>query len=268
MKKILLVIISISICLSACKKESKPDLSATPKAVFAILGDTTSKTITIATYDTYPVVNYSVDADAYFWNLGNDSTSTNKDIGISYTKAGTYTLTLTATNKDGKKSTTSRQVKVLNRVIQQLAITGMYNNENTSRSFEHSKVWAVIKLATNNINYTFNGRISNAPIIYQTPVIADFDLTKVPYIFDVPENQVLNFPALATILFKGRYGYNGIGYGLELYAQDAGGTYLLSSSYSFFYTSQTGSIIWPVADIQRNVFIAKYGDVSLICNYQ
>ncbi|MGI4022254.1 MAG: PKD domain-containing protein [Janthinobacterium lividum] len=268
MKKSFVALLSIIIYISACKKESKPDLGVTPKAVFAVLGDTTSKTITIATYDTYPVINHSVDADSYSWNLGNDSTSIQKDIGISYPKSGTYTLTLIAINKDGKKSTLSRQVKVLDRVIQQLSITGITSNEISNHNFNHAKIWAVVKLATSNINYTFTGLSFDTPIIYQTPIIDDFDVTKVPYVFNVPNNQTLNFPALSALINRGLAGYKGMGYGLELYAQDATGTYLLSSSYSYFYTSQTGSIIWPVADIQRNIFIAKYGNVSLICNYQ
>ncbi|MGI4750663.1 MAG: PKD domain-containing protein [Janthinobacterium lividum] len=268
MKKLFVALFSITILMLACKKERNPNLGVVPKVVFAVLGDTTNKTITIATYDTYSVINYSTDADSYSWNLGNDSIKTTKDIGINYTKSGTYTLTLTAFNKDGEKSITSRQVKVLDRVIQQLSITGITNNENISHNFNHAKVWAVVKLATSNVNYTFTGPSFNVPVIYQTPVITDFDETKVPYVFNVPNNQILNFPALSTLINRGLDGYKGLGYGLELYAQDATGTYLLSSSYSFFYTSQTGSILWPVADIQRNIFIAKYGDVSLICNYQ
>lgn len=35
----------------------------------------------------------------------------------------------------------------------------------------------------------------------------------------------------------------------------AGGTYLLSSSYEYFFSAQTGSISWPVADLKKDVFI-------------
>ena len=58
------------------------------------------------------------------------------------------------------------------------------------------------------------------------------------------------------------------GYGLELYARDAAGTYLLSSSYAASYIAQSGSLNAPVSDYGRNVFIMRYGNVSVVCDYE
>ena len=266
MKKTTFAFIIVGL-IAACKKESASTKGPSPKAAFSVLGDTANHVITIATYDQYPIINNSINSDSYKWDFGNDSTFTSKEIGLSYPKSGNYTLTLTVFSKDGQKSSLSKQVRVLDRVIKQVAITGFVINENVNHTFNNPKVWAVIKLAANNTKYPFVNPSFNAPVIYQTPVISNFDPTKVPYTFNLPGKVILDFPALATLIRSG-LGYKGMGYGLELYAQDATGIYLLSSSYSFFYTSQTGSIIWPVADINRNVFIARYNSVDLICDYE
>ena len=55
---------------------------------------------------------------------------------------------------------------------------------------------------------------------------------------------------------------------MELYAQDATGTYLASSSYQALYRAQAGNISILVADVARNRFIAQYSNVQLICDYK
>ncbi|HLZ87083.1 MAG TPA: hypothetical protein VKQ52_07585, partial [Puia sp.] len=188
-----------------------------------------------------------------------------------YPKAGTYTLTLTAKNKDGVKSTVSKKVKVLDRVMKQVLVTGLTPFFwPVGHSLDHANIWVVIRLGANDVHYPIpsGANISfDAPIIYQSAVINGVDSTRLPYAFDLPGKMIVNFPAMAVRSEIG-LGYTGVGYGLELYAQDAGGTYLLSSSYAAMYIGQSGSITWPVADYTRDIFIMRYANVSIVCDYE
>jgi PKD repeat protein len=254
---------------AACNKGSDVNLPK-PTAGFSVNGYTVDSVITIGTYDQDLLINTSGNATSYLWNFGNDSTSTAVSPVLWYPKSGTYTLTLTALNEAGAKASFSMKVKVLDRVMQQVSITGLLAALPIPHSLMHAKVWAVIKLGQNGVTYplpTTAGQSLNAPVIYQTPVIPDFDSTRIPYTFSIPGKMIVNFPALATLSEQG-LGYTGVGYGLEIYAQDATGTYLVSTSYQFFYVGQSGSISWPVADIARDLFIFKYSSMQVLCDYE
>jgi PKD repeat protein len=263
------------LCLltAACRKSAAPIPAPAPVASFTTTGDTLTHPgyITLATYDQCLLTSTSANADSVLWNFGNDSTSHRPAVTLWYAKAGAYTLTFTVKNSAGVKSVTTRQVKVVDRVMKQLLITGLVPLlAPVGHSLQHADVWAVIRLAPNGVVYPIPADPNtsfNAPIVYQTPVISGVDSARLPYIFDIPAGMVVNFPALATRTESG-LGYTGAGYGLELYARDAGGTWLLSSSYQAGYIPQSGSISWPVADYRRNVFIMKYGNVSVVCDYE
>lgn len=264
------------LCLIAagCKKNNSSLLSPAPIAGFATNADTTSGIITLATYDQYSLVNNSINADSFHWDFGNDSSSTLQTPVLSYPRSGTYMLSLTVKNKDGVKNTVTRKVKVLDRFMKQVLITG-FNADYVSmgHSLAHANLWAVIRLGENGVSYPLpsaSNQSLNAPIIYQTPVVSGADSASLPYTFIIPGKIVVDYPALVNFgetTLPGS-GYSNVGYGLELYAQDAAGTYLLSSSYEFFFTTQVGAITWPVADIRRNIFTMKYGNVSVICDYE
>lgn len=267
-----LLAISFFLCLTACRKNAVINQNLTPPvASFSVSGYTSNNVITIGTYDQYQLTNNSINTVTYFWNLGNDSTSKLKNPVLWYPKSGTYTLTLTAQNENGQKTSVSKTVKVLNRVIKQVVIRGLLNfNGSINPTLNKPNVWAVIKLGANNSNYPFPvGANSsfNAPVVFQSQVIPNLDSANIPYTINVPNKIVLDFPALATSTEQ-NLGYKGVGYGLELYAQNANGTYLLSSSYQPFYRAQSGTISWPEADIQKNIFIARYGNIDLICDYE
>ena len=266
------LIICIVSLLAACQKNSSNPGPA-PIASFTTNGDTVTNNgvITLATYDQFMVSSTSANAESVLWDFGNDSTSVQPQSVFWYPKSGTYTLMLTVKNKAGVKSTVSRQVKVTDRIMKQFQITGITPLFwPVGHSLQGASVWGVIRLAPNGVHYlipTVANASYDAPVVYQTPVITAVDSTQLPYKFDIPATLVVDFPAMA-IRSENGLGYTGAGYGLEVYARDATGTYLLSSSYAASYVAQSGSISWPVADYRRDLFIMQYGNASILCDYE
>lgn len=277
----LFIIVFILITSASCKKDNSPaNPVKLPTANFSVISDILNNVITIGTYDQYQLINNSSNANLYSWNFGNDSTSNNETPILSYPKSGNYLLTLTVQNAIGQKSTVTKNVKVLDRVVKQVIITGLaqlinYPLSQTAQSFKNSKVWVELKLTTNNTVYPFPtdsqvvNTSFNAPIIYQSALVLNFDSTKVPYTINVNSKIILDYPSVRLWNFNPQFANKNFGYGLELYAQNTNGTYLLSSSYEGFYQSQSGlGVQVKKADIKNNIFIIGYGNVEVICDYE
>jgi hypothetical protein len=236
---------------AACKKDNSSLIA--PIANFTVDGDT-SHSFTIGTYDQYSLINNSTNGDSFIWDLGNGTTSKDREIVLTYPKAGTYHLTLTAINKDGNKSVLSKSIKVVNPVLKQVVINRLNWNSGWGRPaewprFTKANVWVEIVKAEPNQDYAVlsNGSF-DAPVIYKSPVASNIDSSAVPIVFDIPQKIVLDIPTLTL-----RYGYKGRGYGFNLYAQDATGTYLLSSN----FWSGVGSVYR--GSIPKNTFTIATG---------
>lgn len=267
----LLLGFTLALGLAGCKKDSVPSLPA-PVTSFGVVGTAAADIVTVGTYDPIQVTNTSVNAVSYQWTLGNDSTKTGLNPGVlSYPKAGTYTLTLTAQNADGQKTAVSRQVKVLDRVVKQIVIIGKrFENVAAPHAFSDPTAQVVLRLGPNGLTYpapTDPYASYPAPVIFQSPLLPRLTDAQLPYTLNVPGKLVLNYPALYA-QFTTKLGYTGVGYGLELYVQDATGTYLASSSYQALYRAQAGNIRIRVADITRNLFIVQYSNIELVCDYE
>jgi len=103
--------IALAVLFTSCEKE--------PKASF-----TASKT-EVDIEEVVTFTNTTVDAEAYKWNFGDGNTSTLVSPTHKYTTAGTYTVTLTAESKNGKKT------DVATATIKVKATNGLtYNNTN------------------------------------------------------------------------------------------------------------------------------------------
>ncbi len=192
-------------CLLAagCKKNSGAISSPAPIAGFATTADTTGGSITLATYDQYLLTNNSINADSFYWDFGNDSSSSLQTPVLWYSRSGTYTLSLTVKNKDGVKNTVTRKVRVLDRFMKQVVITG-FNPDYLpiGHSLANANIWAVIRLGENGVSYplpTANNQSLNAPIIYQTPVVSGADSTRLPYSFTIPGKIMVDYPALVNL---------------------------------------------------------------------
>jgi PKD repeat protein len=90
-KKVLLFMGVVMIALVSCKKE---DPAPDPIASFQY-------EISQTNYLSVTFTNFSKNATTFSWDFGDGSTSTEKDPTHTYAGEGTYTVVLTATNKDG-----------------------------------------------------------------------------------------------------------------------------------------------------------------------
>lgn len=268
----LLLIFTSALALASCQKDSIP--GPAPIASFevvGVVGVATADVVTVGTYSPIQVANTSVNAVNYQWTLGNDSTKTGLYPGLlRYPKAGTYTLTLTARSVDGQIATTTRRVRVLDRVVKQIVIVGTrFANTRHPRVFSAPAFRAVLRLAPNRQTFPIptNPYASyDAPIIFLGPLLPNLTAAQLPYTLPVPGRLVLDYPALAAKDTR-EFGYIGVGYGLELYVQDGADTYLTSSTYQTFYLSQVGGISIQ-EDIAQNLFIVQYANIRLVCAYE
>jgi hypothetical protein len=240
MNRALLGLTLIILSITACKKDNSSLIA--PIVDFSIDGDT-SHSLTIGTYDQYSLINNSTNADSFLWDLGNGTTSKDRDIVLTYPKSGTYKVTLTAINRDGNKSVLSKSIKVVSPILKQVVIKSLNWNSGFGRPviwpiFIKANVWVEIVKAKPNQDYPLlsNGSF-DAPVIYKSRIASNIDSSAVPIVFDIPQKIVLDIPTLTL-----RYGYKGRGYGFNLYAQDATGTYLLSSTFWGVGFSYRGSI--------------------------
>ncbi|QKG52287.1 PKD domain-containing protein [Hymenobacter sp. BRD67] len=257
--------------LAACQKDPAPSQPG-PVAKFAFADNTASDVLTVATYDNVYLTDQSVNAVGYRWDYGNDSLRTTSNPSFYYTKPGTYTLTLTVQNANKQTATVSKQIRVLDRVIKQVAIVDLSDRVGSPmHNLVNPTYWVVLRVGENHANYPMQSLANpsfNAPIVYESQKVTGLTSASLPYVFTVPGKLLVDFPALNYYPFGTKLGYTGVGYGLELYGQDATGTYLLSTSYMPYYQSQSGGIGRVGTNIQQNIFTAVYGDVRLIGDFE
>jgi PKD repeat protein len=257
--------------VSACTKNNAGNSTPKSSADFSFDGSPSSDTvITVGTYDQILLDNQSSNASGYHWDFGNDSTSPVQNPVLWYANPGTYSITLTASDQNGHQSEKTKLVKVLNRYIRRISITGLQNLAGTAYQINAStKYLVLLKLGANHTGYPLPAVMDSsldAPVIYQSPLLSGIDPTNAPYILTVPGNMALNLPALRVQSLNG-LGYNGVGYGLELYGIDHSGKHLLSSSYQYYLGNGSGISV-PVSDLERNIFTAQYGNLELNCDFQ
>jgi PKD repeat protein len=222
MKKISTLLV-IGVLFAACKKD-KPS-PPPPNAGFTFSGQATSEYRLVAN-DTTTLLSSVTNATNLNWNLGDGRTSTENKLVLSYPKSGVYTVTLTATSKDGQKATISKKVTVLDLVLKNITINKVFWNTTDPQYAEAG--WPLtntadvyVKIQQLQGNDVFQGGFApNAPVVYTSPV-----LKNIPSVSDdaktinVSSKIVLNKASLV----KGNYL-------ISLIAKNTNGEYVLFSN--------------------------------------
>jgi hypothetical protein len=159
---------------------------------------------------------------------------------------------------------------VLERVAKQVVIQNLNDEVNSPQhNLVNGTYWVVVRLGENNTQYpqpASRNPSFEAPILYQSPKVT-LTQASLPYAFQLPTPLIINYPALRSYTLptvQNSLGYTGVGYGLEVYEQDANGTvYLLTSSYLPYYRSQSGGITDYGTDFKQNILRVGYGGVYL-----
>lgn len=256
MNKLRLVITVIALSITACKRERiVPD----PIASFAVEKDT-SQSVTISVYESNSLINTSTNADSFLWDLGNGTISTDKQASVYYSTPGTYVVTLTATNKDGKKSVATKDIKVVSPVLKYVTISSLNWKSVPAGNVDYPtgdkvNVWVEIVQGAPNQTYTFlSNKTFDAPLIYKSRVSLNVDSNAAPIVFDVGSKIIIDIPTLTLT-----YGYNGVGYGVNLYAEDTTGTHLLSST----FWGQVNTWFWGIVSQNRFTYDSELAGIKL-----
>jgi len=108
--------IFITCCfLTACEEEPLPDVGSIPdetppSADFLSEEDP-------ADYKTINFTNASVSSTDYVWDFGNGMSSTAKNPSVTYDTTGTFTVTLTSSDKLSQSSTISKDIRIVKPVV-------------------------------------------------------------------------------------------------------------------------------------------------------
>lgn len=222
MKKSYLIILLTGLGLNACKKQDSP-----PAPVADFYLDTQhSSTITVRENTDIIPINNSTNAVSYLWDFGNGKTSTEKTPSLNFPIGGDYTVSLTATNKDGSSIVTRKQVKVLPLLIYAIKIDNLNKwsgfNFSSLQKFTGGDVW--VEIHKRELNKSYN-QLPDAsydyPLYYKSPVYKAAS---------VNEGNTIEIPITEKVALPGKYSNAGYAYVFNLYVKDAKGTHLLFTS--------------------------------------
>lgn len=247
---------------SSCDLNS---LSTSAEADFVIMSS--DDQMTIESYGEHQLINQSKNSIEFEWDLGNGVVSNEKEPSIIYFEPGVYTVTLKAKSKSGDVSIKSRQVKVVEKVLQQVIIKNLNWNSyfnwkwpGVQPNFDKADVWVEIKEALAGTVYTISpDGDRNAPTIFKSQVLHGVDSTIAPFTLLVNNKIPIHIPTIT-----GANSIRNFQYGINLYAKDATGTYLLSST--FWGMGYSAEVSFP------NYFTMRTGidgiAVDLQCKYE
>ena len=257
-----LLLYSITFSFAGCDEDRANNVQ--PLADFRVEGVEIDNYNTIETHSFSTVINDSKHAISYLWDFGNGTQSTEEQVELNYSQAGIYTITLTAINDRGEKSITSKEIRVLEKVLKQVVIKYLNWNSDGGRpsdwpNFTNADVWVEIKEAVNGNNYSIsNDGDRDAPLIFKSQVFENVTSGQVPISILVSERVILHIPMLSSA-------YTHALYGINVYAKDATGTYLLSST--FWGAGFTGE-----NSFTSKTFLMRTGNfgiaVDLYCVYE
>ena len=257
------LLLGIILSLYACRKET-----ISPQADFSFRNDTAS-VFKMATWDTCTLFDHSLNADSSYWNTGNDTIVKGRKIVLSYPKSGTYTVTLTTKNNNGRIDSVSKKVIVLDRVLKKVIIKSIYWDTIPNRIPNFNATWPTTSYADvyvliqnmkvgNEVHFPGPGGLApDLPVIYKSPVLPHQYCNQNPLSLEIP------VPG-KVIMEKPGFGWGG--YLVSMIAENAKGPYCLFSN---MWSGSTFGI-W-VEDFANNRFMFKAGLFSFVefeCVYE
>ncbi len=126
----LLIVASVLVTVSSCKKDSDDPPAADPIASFQF-------EVSEGSYLEVKFTNYSQNASSYEWNFGDGETSTESDPTHVYAIAGTYDVVLVAKNADGASNSKTSSFELTDP-----------NSALTLLAGEVSKTWKLYRVGT------------------------------------------------------------------------------------------------------------------------
>ena len=111
-------------------------------------------------YLTYNFANTSISATTYAWSFGDGSSATTKDASHTYAAEGSYTVTLTATDKLGVVSTSTGTVDVIEPEVPAAIIPEIINGDFSSGT-DDWKIASFTGGTTNPFNSSSDGSSTN-----------------------------------------------------------------------------------------------------------
>jgi hypothetical protein len=220
----LLFTLTLIVLFTACKKDSNTDQ---PTASFTFSHNQANE-FSLVTTDTTMLISSAENASSVRWDLGDGRTSESNQLVLSYPKSGTYTVTLTAKAQNGKQTTVSKKVKVLDRVLKEINIKRIYwsldpNFRDTSWPLTaNADVYLKIQLLKKGEEIFHGAYPPNAEVIYTSPVIKNVSNSgKESYGFILKDKIVLE----KKLLEDRRYL-------ISLIAKNASGEHWLTSNWA------------------------------------
>lgn len=164
MKKISLILL-LAAGLFSCKKETAQPLAT---AEFSFNQDLEKPPFVLGMK--IPLTNNATNAVSYLWDLGYGKTSTEKAPKFDAEKAGTYTVSLTVTNADGKTATSKKSVKVLQPLANKVTLlTLSLDHLNMAKA----DVWLEIVEADKNKFFPLPDGSTPGTLIFKSAVLKD-----------------------------------------------------------------------------------------------
>ncbi|WP_316838379.1 PKD domain-containing protein [Pedobacter gandavensis] len=195
MKKLPLILL-LSAGLFSCKKEIAQPL---PTAEFSFNKDLEQHPFPLGI--SIPLTNNATNAVSYLWDLGYGKTSTEKEPKFEAEKPGTYTVSLSVKNADGKIATSKKEVKVLQLLSGKITLERL-NLDHIN--MDKADVWLEISEINNRTYTTLPDGTIPGKLIFKSPVLND--LTNNSKNIPIPLSEPLKFN-WSTILVTKDLGY-------------------------------------------------------------
>ncbi len=195
-------------------------------------------------------VSAAANAASISWDLGDGRTSTENRVVLSYPKAGTYMVTLSAKASDGTIATSTKKVTVLDRVLKNIVINNIYWNTTDAMYAEagwplteKADIYVKIQLLADK-QFPAGSFTPDAPVVYTSPVLTNIaKVTTTPLAINVSGKVALD----RDLLLDRRYL-------ISLIAKNSTGEYVLVNNW---YSGSYQSI--REDNIAKNTFVVSTG---------